>query len=75
MLFIYLVVGLVFLCIQGEENTNHVSRKLQSDKIKKPVEIIILDSDSDTDVQIEVSGISNSMLVLYLIFAFIGISL
>jgi len=45
-----------------------VSRKLQSDKIKKPVEIIILDSDSDTDVQIEVSGISNSMLVLYLIF-------
>lgn len=74
-LFIYLVVCLVFLCIQGEENENHVSRRLQSDKNEKAVEIIILDFESDTDVQMEVSGISNSMLVLYLFFDFIGISI
>lgn len=66
-IFLYLVIGLAYLCKQEEKNENHGSRRLRSDADKSNVEIIVLDSDSDSDVHMEGLVISNSMLVLYLI--------
>ena len=52
--------------VKSNDLNDIVSHPLRSDEDKSNLEITELDSEKDIDVQMEASGISSSILVLYM---------